>query len=81
MWFFREVFEIGEGVEERVFEIFDDVGDYGFGLGVFEVVEGRDWEFGGDGWIWIWVLEIWWGGGEEEEWGEEDDGENKKSDD
>lgn len=54
----REVPEIGEGVEERVFEILDDVGDHGFGLGAFEAVEGWDWELGGDGRIWIGVLEI-----------------------
>lgn len=54
----REVTEIGEGVEERVFEILDDVGDHGFGLGAFEAVEGWDWELGGDGRIWIGVLEI-----------------------
>lgn len=47
----REGTEIGEGVEERVFEILDDVGDYGFGLGAFEAVEWWDRELGGDGWI------------------------------
>lgn len=55
----REVTEIGEGVDERVFEILDGVGDYGFGLGAFEAVERRDWEVGGvvDGWVWSGVLE------------------------
>lgn len=46
----REIPQIGERVEERVFEAFDDIGDHGVGLWAFEAVEGLDcaeWRFGG----------------------------------